>query len=78
MPDFGTADPVRYWNAADMYERVNGRLYRGLDFALPVELDHREQCELAVSFADLPDGRGTAAVHAGACIKERATTRTCT
>lgn len=69
MPDFGTADPVRYWNAADMYERVNGRLYRGLDFALPLELDHREQCELAVSFAayltaeeQLPY---TLALHAG-------------
>ena len=52
MPDFAAADPVRYWNAADMYERVNGRLYRGLDFALPAELGYREQCELAVSFAD--------------------------
>ena len=69
MPDFGTADPVRYWNAADMYERANGRLYRGLDFALPVELDHREQCELAVSFADLVTDEEqlpyTLALHAG-------------
>ena len=69
MPDFAAADPVRYWNAADMYERVNGRLYRGLDFALPVELDHREQCELAVSFADLVTAEEqlpyTLAMHTG-------------
>ena len=30
-----------YWDAADLYERANGRLYVSADFALPRDLDRR-------------------------------------
>jgi hypothetical protein len=31
-------DPAAYWDAADLYERENGRLHVSADFALPREL----------------------------------------
>lgn len=51
MPEFAAADPRQYWEAADLYERANGRLYRQVEFALPVELELREQISLAHDFA---------------------------
>ena len=69
MPDFAAADPLLYWDAADLYERANGRLYRSIEFALPVELDDEQRRDLAVMFAHrltatekLPF---TMAIHAG-------------
>ena len=70
MPAWAEADPTDYWNAADLYERANGRLFKRLEFALPVALTADEQRELAVGFAHhltadehLPY---TLALHAGA------------
>ena len=51
MPEWAEDDAHTYWEAADEHERVNGRLYREVVFALPNELDERERRELALEFA---------------------------
>ena len=52
-----------------MYERSNGRLYKSMDFALPLALDADQQQALAVTFAHhLTDAEQlpyTLAIHAG-------------
>ena len=40
-----------YWDAADLYERANGRLYVSADFALPRDLSAEDQIALAREFA---------------------------
>ena len=71
MPDWAhaAAGAAAYWDAADLYERSNGRLYKGMDFALPLALDADQQRELAVGFAhSLTDAEQlpyTLAIHAG-------------
>lgn len=35
--------PADYWDAADLYERANGRLFKEVEFALPVELTLDQQ-----------------------------------
>jgi hypothetical protein len=35
MPSWAQDDPHQYWDAADVFERANGRLYLSADFALP-------------------------------------------
>ena len=69
MPAWAEADPTDYWDAADLYERANGRLFKRLEVALPTALTAAEQQELAVGFAHhltaaehLPY---TLAIHAG-------------
>ena len=47
MPAWAAESPGEYWAAADEYERANGRLYREVHAALPVELDAGEQRALA-------------------------------
>src|SRR5579862_3101522 len=75
MPAWAQEDPQRYWEAADLYERANGRLYVSADFALPRELSPDEQIELAQTFAhDLTDPQRlpyTMAVHAGLDAQEQ-------
>ena len=51
MPEWAEDDPGHYWQAADECERSNGRLFREVEFALPVELDEGQQVELAREFA---------------------------
>ena len=51
MPEWAEEDSHAYWEAADEHERVNGRLYREVEFALPNELDEGERRELALDFA---------------------------
>ena len=69
MPAWAAEDPREYWDAADLYERANGRLYVSADFALPRELDDAERIELARAFAhELTDAERlpyTLSVHAG-------------
>ena len=69
MPSWAEDDPEQYWDAADLYERANGRLYVSADFALPRDLDTDEQVELAREFAaELTEEEQlpyTLAVHAG-------------
>ena len=52
MPEWAEADPGAYWEAADEYERANGRLYSEVQFALPKELGEAERRELAGEFAE--------------------------
>jgi hypothetical protein len=69
MPAWAEDDPAAYWEAADLYERANGRLYVSADFALPRELSAEDQISLAREFAhQLTDEERlpyTLAIHAG-------------
>ena len=71
MPGWANAEAgaAAYWDAADLYERSNGRLYKSMDFALPLALDAEQQQALAVTFAHhLTDAEQlpyTLAIHAG-------------
>ena len=69
MPEWAGEDPRSYWEAADEYERANGRLYREVQFALPKELNEAERRELASGFAKrLTEGERlpyTLAIHRG-------------
>ena len=71
MPDWAHAEAraAAYWDAADLHERSNGRLYKSMDFALPLALDAEQQQDLAVTFAhSLTDAEQlpyTLAIHAG-------------
>lgn len=60
MPSWGELQPREYWQAADDYERANGRLFKQIEFALPRELTPGQQIELARTFcrelAHCPDG----------------------
>ena len=51
MPAWASDNAEIYWKAADENERVNGRLFLSMDFALPKELDRNRQIELAEKFA---------------------------
>jgi MobA/MobL family len=69
MPAWAEADPADYWDAADLYERANARLYVSADFALPRDLTADDQIELAHAFAQelTRDERlpYTLAIHSG-------------
>ena len=69
MPEWAEGDPRSYWEAADEYERANGRLYREVQFALPKELNEGQRRELASGFAGrMTEGERlpyTLAVHRG-------------
>ena len=71
MPEWAKDDPRSYWEAADEHERVNGRLFREVEFALPRELNESDQVELAREFASKLTSAGgerlpyTLAVHRG-------------
>src|SRR5690349_11866862 len=69
LPTFAGGSASAYWDAADLYERANGRLYKEVEFALPVELDAAEHRQLAEAFTEeLLAGEKlpyTLAIHAG-------------
>ena len=71
MPSWAEAEAgaVAYWDAADLYERSNGRLYKSIEVALPLALDDAQRRELAVGFAhhltDAAQLPYTLAIHAG-------------
>ena len=71
MPEWADAEAgaLAYWDAADLYERSNGRLYKSIEIALPLALDPDQQRALAVQFAhSLTDAEQlpyTLAIHAG-------------
>ena len=57
MPAWAAADAAPYWDAADLYERANGRLFKRVEVALPLALTEAERQALAVGFAHhLTDG----------------------
>jgi hypothetical protein len=51
MPYWAEKKPSSYWKTADVYERANGRLYKELEFSLPVELSDRDKIDVARDFA---------------------------
>ena len=69
MPAWAEAEPAVYWEAADQHERANGRLFKRLEFALPLALSAADRADLAVGFAhSLTDAERlpyTLAIHAG-------------
>jgi hypothetical protein len=69
MPSWAEDDAAKYWEAADLYERANGRLYVSADFALPRGLSSDDQVALAREFAHhITDEEAlpyTLAIHAG-------------
>ena len=46
----GPRQRLAYWQASDLYERANGRLFKSLEFALPRELTHAQRVALARDF----------------------------
>jgi hypothetical protein len=69
LPAWAGDDPAKFWDAADLFERANGRLYVSADFALPLGLDRDDQIALAWEFVNDLTGEErlpyTMAVHAG-------------
>ena len=65
MPAWAAADPTSYWDAADLHERANGRLFKRVEFALPTALSAAEQRELAVGFAGHLTADEQLPLHAG-------------
>lgn len=69
MPAFAQHDHRAYWQAADLHERANGRLFKEVEFALPVELSLDQQRQLAHDFAQRLTGEHrlpyTLAIHRG-------------
>lgn len=68
MPEWAER-PSDYWDGADLYERANGRLFKEVEFALPIELTLDQQKALASEFAQHLTGAErlpyTLAIHAG-------------
>ncbi|MND48607.1 Mobilization protein A [compost metagenome] len=50
MPNFAEGKPAEFWNAAEIYERSNGRTCSSLVVALPKELTVAQRIELAEAF----------------------------
>ena len=68
MPSWAADNPSEYWDAADLSERANGRLYVSADFALPRDLSPEDQMalahDLAQELAGHQEPHDNAAVHA--------------
>ena len=69
MPSWTEDDPREDWDAADLYERTNGRLCVAGNFALPRGLDVEDRIHMARTFVkELTDRERfpyTFAIHAG-------------
>lgn len=52
MPNFAKNQPQEFWEAADIYERSNGRICSSLVIALPKELSCLQRIELAQQFIE--------------------------
>ncbi|WP_320159008.1 MobA/MobL family protein [Acinetobacter bereziniae] len=50
MPNFAEGKPAEFWQAADVFERSNGRTCSSLVVALPKELNQAQRIELAELF----------------------------
>lgn len=50
MPKFADGKPAEFWQAADLFERKNGRVSSSLVIALPKELTVAQRIELAEQF----------------------------
>ena len=67
MPSFAEGKPAEFWQAADVYERSNGRTCSSLVVAFPKELTQAQRIELAeefiVEFADRYRFPFTCSIH---------------
>lgn len=52
MPTWAEQNPGLYWKAADDHERANGRLFKGIECALPRELDPIQREILVKDFCE--------------------------
>lgn len=50
MPEWATENPMEFWEAADTYERSNGRVYTEIQVAIPRELSRKERLEVIRDF----------------------------
>ena len=50
LPSFAEGKPAEFWQAADVFERSNGRTCSSLVVALPKELNQAQRIELAEAF----------------------------
>lgn len=50
LPNFVEGNPAEFWDAADIYERSNGRTCSSLVVALPKELNQAQRIELVEAF----------------------------
>ena len=50
LPVWAEAEPNRFWQAADTYERANGTTYREMEIALPRELTPAQRLALVHGF----------------------------
>ena len=69
LPDWADGDARLFWDAVDLYERANARLFVRAIYALPRDFDHAEWVDLARGFAEDLTGLErlpyTLAVHPG-------------
>ena len=71
LPQFAENNPQLFWQSADDYERLNGRLFTQIEFALPRELSTEQIIELAKTFAEKVCSQNTyklpysLAIHSG-------------
>ena len=52
MPKWAEADPMYFWQMADVFERKNGSVYREHEIALPRELSKEQRIELVRSWVE--------------------------
>ncbi len=65
MPAWAEGNELAFWDASDLYERANGRVYSELEVALPRELLSEERQRLVTDFvaSELKDQPYTVAIH---------------
>ena len=66
MPEWARDNPKEFWEAADKFERSNGRAYTEIEIALPNELTQEQQIELVKEFIEQQLGKENAyslAIH---------------
>jgi hypothetical protein len=65
MPGWAEGNELAFWDASDLYERANGRVYSELEVALPRELSSEERQRLVTDFVagELRDQPYTVAIH---------------
>ena len=65
MPSFAQANPGEFWQAADLNERANGRVYTEIEIALPREILPADRRKLVEGFIkeQLPNNPYTVAIH---------------
>ena len=51
-PEWARENPLLFWDAADLYERANGRTYTEFEIALPRELSRDERITLVGGFLE--------------------------